>query len=334
MTAVHRSPVGPSHIRVWAVLVLAALAIGSAGFMVLERWTPLDALFMTVITITTVGFQEVHPLDPAGQVWTMLVTLTGVGLLFGFVGIVAESLLAEATSGKREASRMAATMAALHDHFVLCGYGRVGSTVARELRHDGEDVVVVDIHPESLARATQEGFLTVSGDATDDATLRQAGIERARGLITTVDADATNVYVILSARVLNPRLFVVARANAATAEAKLLQAGADRVVSPYTMAGRRLAGLALRPRVVDFIDAALSHGELAFALEEVTVEPGGRLDEATVGQLRQEGIFTLAVVREDGRYEANPVQDRRLTPGEILIVSGEASVLSALRETR
>ncbi len=333
MTAVHRSPVGPSHIRVWAVLVLAALAIGSAGFMVLEGWTLLDALFMTVITITTVGFQEVHPLDPAGKVWTMLVTLTGVGLLFGFVGIVAEYLLAEATSGKREASRMAAAMATLHDHFVLCGYGRVGSTVARGLRHDGEDVVVIDIHPESLARATQEGFLCVSGDATDDATLRQAGIERARGLITTVDADATNVYVILSARVLNPRLFVVARANAASAEAKLLQAGADRVVSPYTMAGRRLAGLALRPRVVDFIDAALSHGELAFALEEVTVEPGGRLDEASVGQLRQEGIFTLAVVREDGQYEANPVQDRRLTAGEILIVSGEASVLSALRET-
>ncbi len=322
---------GASHIRTWLAAVLAVAALGTAGYVVIERWSLLDALYLTVITITTVGFREVGPLSAAGHVWTMLLAVVGVGLLFGFVGVVAESLILEATSGEREARRMARTVEALRGHFVLCGYGRVGSTVARELRHDGEDVVVIDVLPESLERARAEGFLAVEGDATRDETLLTAGIERARGLITTVDSDANNVYVILSARAINPRLFVVGRANAAGAEARLTQAGADRVVSPYTMAGHRIAGLAMRPRVVDYIDAALSHGELAFSLEEVTARDGDTIAGSTVGELRDRGVYTLAIVRDEGGYSANPGPDRRLVAGETLIVSGSAATLAALR---
>jgi voltage-gated potassium channel len=323
--------VGTSHIRLWLVLVAAAVAVGTLGYVAIEGWSPFDALYMTVITVTTVGFREVHPLSTAGRTWTMLVAAGGVGLLFGFVGVVAESLFSAATSGEREARRMARRVEALRGHFVLCGYGRVGSTVAHELRHDGESVVVIDVRPESLERARAEGFPVVAGDATDDATLHAAGIERARGLITTVDSDANNVYVILSARAINPGLFVVGRANAAGAEAKLLQAGADRVVSPYTMAGRRIAGLALRPRVVEYIDAALSHGELAFSLEEVTAREGDSIAGSSVGELRDRGIFTLAIVREAGGYAANPAPERRIVAGETLIVSGSAATLAALR---
>jgi voltage-gated potassium channel len=172
----------------------------------------------------------------------------------------------------------------------------------------------------------------VMGDATTDAVLREAGVERARGLITTIDSDANNVYVTLSARSLNPNLFVVARANQDGAEAKLAQAGADRVVSPYTRAGRQIAELAVRPRVADFIDFALSHGEPAFSIEAVEVRAGGPLDGQSVESLRERGIFSLAIVRGDRDYEPNPAPERVLQAGENLIASGSADILRTLRE--
>jgi voltage-gated potassium channel len=321
-----------THVRIWLAVIVGCIAVGTAGYMLIEPgWSLLDAMYMTVITLTTVGFREVAPLTDAGRVWTMALSMVGVGLIFGSVGIVAEYLVVEATSGRREARRMADAVSKLRDHYILCGYGRVGSTVARELVHSGLKVVVIDTVPESLGRARREGFLEVEGDATEEATLRAAGIERARGLITTIDSDAHNVYVILSARAINPHLFVVARANTADAETRLTRAGASRVVSPYTMAGHRLAELATRPRVVDFIDAALSHGDLAFSMEEVEVLAGGPLAGATVGALRQTGVFVLAIVTGAQRYEANPHADRTLKVGETLIVSGSVPRLRELR---
>jgi voltage-gated potassium channel len=227
---------------------------------------------------------------------------------------------------------MAKAVADLRGHLILCGYGRVGSTVARELAHTGQSLVVVDVNPTSLATAEHDGHLVVIGDATNDATLRAAGIDRARGLITTIDSDANNVYVTLSGRALNPSLFIVARANQEGSEDKLAQAGADRVVSPYTRAGRQIAELAVRPRVADFIDFAMSHGELAFSIEEVEVAAGGPLEGRTVAELRGDGIFSLAVVRGHRDYEPNPADDRALAAGENLIVSGRAETLRDLRE--
>jgi voltage-gated potassium channel len=219
----------------------------------------------------------------------------------------------------------------LRGHFVLCGYGRVGSTVAHELVHDGERFVVIDANPASLRHARDDGFLVVEGDATDDATLRSGGILRAKGLVATIDSDAQNVYVILSARALNPGLFVVGRASTPAAEEKLARAGADRIVSPYTMAGRRIAELAVRPRVVDFLDAALSHGELSFSIEELHARAGGPLEGASVGMLRERGLFVLAILGEDDRYAANPPDDRRLVAGETFIASGSAEALNTAR---
>ena len=332
------APIAPAaitstHVRIWLAVVFGTAAIGTAGYLVLDPgWRFLDALYMTVITLTTVGFREVQPLNDAGRVWTMILSLAGVGLIFGSVGIVAEYLVVEATSGRREAKRMTDAVNRLSGHYILCGYGRVGLTVARELVHSGLKVVVIDVLPESLARARREGFLEVEGDATEEATLRAAGIERAKGLITTIDSDAHNVYVILSARALNPKLFVVARANTEDSEARLMQAGARRVVSPYTMAGHRLAELATRPRVVDFIDAALSHGELAFSMEEVEVVAGNpATDGVTVSSLRDTGVFILAIVTGERSYEANPPADRVLKVGETLVVSGSVPRLRELR---
>jgi len=325
-----RADAVPRHVRLWFLAVILIAAIGTVGYMVLEGWSLSDAAYMAVITLTTVGYREVNDMDTVGRIWTMLVAIAGVGVLFGTVGIVAEAVLAEAASGKREARVMRHQIEELRDHFVVCGYGRVGSMVSRELVRDGHAVVVIDVRPESLVTAAADGLLTVTGDGTTDAVLIQAGVARARGLVSCIDSDANNVYVTLSARALNPGLFIVARAGAEGADLKLLQAGANRVVSPYTMAGRRIAELALRPRVVEFIDAAMSRGDLAFTMEEVEVRPGGQLDGRSVGDLRARGVFTLAVVDQGGGYRANPADDEVLEAGEHLIVSGAATELREL----
>lgn len=325
------SPAG-RHLRILALIVVAVVVIGTFGYVAFEGWSFDDGLYMTVITMTTVGFREIRELDAGGRAWTMLLAIGGVAIIFGSIGIVAETILSEAVSGRRERRRMTDAVSALREHFILCGYGRVGATVARELSHAAIAFVVVDINPASLETATRDGFLVVEGDATRDDVLRAAGVDLARGLITTVDSDANNVYVTLSARALNARLFIVARANQDGSEAKLLQAGADRVVSPYTRAGRQIAELATRPRVADFIDYALSHGELAFSMEEVEVAADGPLAGRMVGSLVAEGIHPLAVVRGPRDYEPNPPADRVLVAGDGLIVSGTSDTLRRLRE--
>ncbi len=322
-----------SHIRIWALVVAAAAAVGALGYVVLFRWSVGDAVYMTVITMTTVGFHEVRSLTGwAERIWTMVVAIGGVGIIYGSVGIVAEAVIEQVSSGRREARHMVEQVDDLSEHFILCGYGRVGSTVARELRHAGQQLVVIDIERGSLDRARQDGHLVVEGDATADDTLRRAGIERARGLVATIDGDALNVYVTLSARTMSPRLFIVGRANLDGSDAKLLRAGADRVVSPYTMAGRRIAELAIRPRVADFLDAALSHGELRFSMEQLEVFAGGPLDGRTVGEIRDDGVFTLAIVRGDLETEPNPTPDRVLVTGDTLVVSGSSERLATLRD--
>jgi voltage-gated potassium channel len=326
----------PSRIRHWVVtwlLIVGLIAgVGALGYMVLFGWSFSDAIYMTVITLTTEGYKEVRQLDDAGRAWTILVAVAGVGIIFGTVGFVAETFVAEALSGRRQRQRMAQTVAGLKDHFILCGYGRVGSTVARELEHAGVRVVVIDSFAASTDLAAREGHLVVEGDATHDEVLLAAGIARAKALITTVDTDATNVYVTLSARALNPRLFIVARANDEGSEAKLRQAGADRAVSPYTRAGRQIAELATRPRVADFIDFALSHGQLAFTIEELEVAPDGPLAGQTVADLANRGIHVMAIVTHGPRqFETSAPMDRILVAGDQLIVSGTAEVLKALR---
>ncbi len=320
-----------SHVRSWIIAVITVTIAGALGYIVFFSWSFSDAIYMTAITLTTVGFKEVHDLTTFPErLWTMLLAVAGVGIIFGSIGIVAETIISEAASGRREAKRMAEAVAALRGHYIVCGYGRVGSTVARELVHTGQRLVVIDILPESLERAAADGHLIVQGDATLDETLRMAGVEAARGLITTIDSDANNVYVTLTARGMNPGLFIVARANTGGSEAKLVQAGAQRVVSPYTMAGRRIAELAIRPRVVDYIDAALSHGNLSFSLEEVAVDEESPLAGVTVGELRADGIVTLAILQEDGAYEANPPETRTIRVGESVIASGSTEALTVL----
>lgn len=316
---------------IWVAVIIGIVVVGTGGYIVLSEWSLEDALYMTVITLATVGFREVRELDTVGRIWTMVLSVAAVGTIFGTVGIVAEAVVAEAFSGRREKRRMAQAVAHLEQHFILCGYGRVGSTVARELDHSGVRLVVVDINQASIESAAADGYLVVAGDATHDEVLERAGVRSARGLITTTDSDANNVYVTLSARAINSQLFIVARANDEGSESKLRQAGADRVVSPYSRAGRQIAELATRPRVADFIDFALSHGDLSFSIEEFEVTERSAIAGQAVGDLVGRGIHPLAIAHGPQDYETNPPADRVLVVGDQLIVSGTAEVLRPLR---
>jgi voltage-gated potassium channel len=321
-----------SHARVWLVAVVAAVVIFTALFWGLEGWSFSDSLFMTVTTLTTVGYGQIQPLDESGRIVAMGAAITGAMLLFGGVGIMAEVVLTEMGSGRRERRKMQERIASMAGHYIVCGFGRVGATVAQELRDSGRSVVVVDILPDSIERARAAGYLVVEGDATTEHTLLAARIDHAAGLVATIDEDVYNVYVVLSARTLNASLFIVGRANLPVAEERLKRAGADRVVSPYTMAGHRIAELAVRPAVSDYIDAALSRAHLSFSIEEVRVGAGGSLEGLTVGDLLERGIFTLAVVRGPGEYDAHPPSERRLHAGEELILSSSRDTLRSLVE--
>lgn len=315
------------HVFLWIVSVVCVALIGASGYMVFERWSFHDALYMAVITLTTVGFKEVHPMHWHGELWTMALSVAAIGIIFGTVGVVAENLVAAVTGGYRESRRMQKQVAAMNGHFIVCGFGRVGSHVAKELIDEGEQVVVVDVRDDSLHRARDAGYAVVPGNGTTDEVLRAAGVTRARGLVTCIDSDPENVYVTLTARALNPELYIVGRASSSEVMKKLHQAGADHAVSPYVMAGHRITSLSLRPGVVDFIDAALNRIDMGFSVQEMRVTKGDSLDRQNIGDLRKRGLFVLAIRYDDGAYEPNPADERFVSAGQHLIVSGANSVL-------
>src|SRR5215207_971157 len=238
-----------------AILALVIIAtVGVLGYMVFEGWSFTDAVYMTVITLTTVGYREVRPLDTTGQLWTMALLITGVGTLF-YAAVSSVELVVEGTiGGYFGRRRMQAAIGKLKDHYILCGYGRVGRQVAREFARDGVPFVVVDQEPEIVEECMAKNYLVLRGEASDDDVLEEAGVRRARGLVAAVNSDADNVFVVLSARKLNSKLHIVARASSDESAAKLEIAGADRTLSPYAVGGRRLASLATQPLVVDFLD--------------------------------------------------------------------------------
>src|SRR5579864_7700608 len=237
-----------------ATLIAVTLATGTVGFTVIEGYSPFDAFYMTLITITTVGYAEIHPLSHAGRIFNSFLIFFGVTTLFFAIGAMTQSIIELELGeyfGKRRHRRM---IDKLDRHFIICGYGRVGRNAAHELQRSGVPFVIVDRNPERTERAMQAGMLAVAADSTRDETLRSIGVERARGLVSALATDADNLFVILSAKNLNPKLYVATRAGEEEAEDKLRRAGADAVFAPYTTAGYRLAQAVLRPHVFHFFE--------------------------------------------------------------------------------
>ena len=316
-----------------AVLLVLTHLVGAVGYRLIwaeHGATLLDALFMTFITITTIGFGEVYPLGSAGRLLTMVIAGTGIGSLFYTFTVLLEYASSEQVRSARRRRKMQKTIDDLKGHFILAGIGRVGREAAGELAESGVSFVVVDPGPHVPAFCETLKVPYVQGDATEDATLLAAGIKRAKGLIVTTSSDPTNIYVILSARLLNADLLIASRAVDDASVPKLIRAGANRAISPYAIGGRRLAHVMLSPRVVDFLETALTTGNKALNIDDVVVGQGGKTIESLQLNARS-GATVLAVVR-DGQPTANPRGDLQLASGDHLLVLGTAEQLKLVEQ--
>jgi voltage-gated potassium channel len=323
------------NLRIVGLLLLLVMAVGTAGYHFIEGWTWFDGFYMVITTLTTIGYQEVHPLSHAGRVFNVFVILAGVSLLLLGVGLLSQALLEfelQSFFGRR---RMEREIGRLESHFIICGMGRVGRSVARELARKPAPFVMIENSDSKRERFASENWLVIAGDATLEQTLRQAQIERASGLIAATTTDATNLYIVLTARGLNPHLRIIARASEDSAEKHLLTAGADSVVSPYSFAGQRIAQSLLRPHVVTFLDTATTHLGMDLEIGEIHITADSTFAGKTLetSRIRQErGVIVLAIKRRDA-MRFNPAPDERIESGDCLIAMGEPAQLRELEQT-
>jgi len=315
------------------MLLVSVIAGGTVGYVVIEGWSVWDALYMTVTTVATVGFREVHPLSIAGQAFTLVLIIIGVSTALYAFSMFAAVVVEGGWPKYVERWRYLRMIDQLADHYVICGYGRIGSMVASEFARQKTPFVVVDRSPEKVAEANQRGHLAAEGDASREETLKQLGIDRARGLVAAVGTDAENVYAVLSARVLKSDLFIIARAEGEDSISKLRKAGADRVISPYRIGAVQIAQTALRPAVVDFVEIATSSDNLELSLEEIHIQPGSALAGHPLSEVIQRDKMNIVVVgiqHTHGRMEFNPVAATILHAGDHLIALGSSQVLKEL----
>ncbi len=316
-----------------AALIVLIISGGTLGYVFLEGWDLFDAFYMTVITLTTVGFGEVHPLSRIGRMFTVALIVVGVGAVFYALSTGAKFMLEGELQEIFGRKRLEKKIKELTDHFIVCGYGRMGRIICRELGEKKIPFVVIEKMPEKLLDG--QDVLLVEGDATKDEILKEVGIKKAKGLISVLPTDAENLYVVLSARGLNPNLMIVARAGDEGSEQKLMRAGADRVVSPYHIGGLRIAHTVLKPAVVDFIEFATKSGNIDLQMEEITIKEnsglvGLTLDECGIG--RDLGIIVVAIKQGSGEMRFNPTYKTAIQAGDTLIALGEISKLQTLED--
>jgi voltage-gated potassium channel len=319
--------------RLVLALVALVIAVGTTGYILIEGWDAWDAFYMTAITITTVGYREVHPLSRPGEAFTVCVMFAGVGTFFYgialFLAQIAEGQFAERFSRRR----FARMLDDLDAHCILCGFGRMGEIIAREFDRQKQPFVVIDRDPERVHAAIEIGYLAVAADASNEDVLRRVRIDRARVLVAAVSTDAENVYAVLSARLLKPDLFIVGRAETEDARTKLMRAGADRVISPYHLGGLQLAQTALRPAVVDFLQLATSSNNFELNLEQVHIHASSPLAGRSIvdAGLRQRfGVVVVGIRRADGRMDFNPEPETAMREGDDLVVLGRTNSLRDL----
>jgi voltage-gated potassium channel len=314
-------------------IVFTVLAGGTLGYVLIEDWTFFDALYMTITTVTTVGFGEVHPLSHGGRTFTMLLIAGGVGSVLYMLTVLAEEVVEgklRQIMGRRTLERK---IRALKDHYLICGYGRIGSLVTEMLRERGTELVVIETDQDITARLEADGVHYVLGSATEEETLLAAGIDRAKGLVATVNSDADNVYIVLTAKGMRPDIFTIARATEPGSERKLKRAGADKVVSPYYIGARRIAQTVIRPSVADFIDLTFHSTDMALQMEELVVGQRSELRGVTLRDsgLRQKlDVIILAVKKTDGHMIFNPPAETMLSAGDTLIALGSHASMQKL----
>ncbi|MEJ2724074.1 MAG: potassium channel protein, partial [Deltaproteobacteria bacterium] len=296
-------------------------------------WNFLDALYMTVITITTVGYREVGNVSEAGRVFTIIVIFLGMGIIAYILGIFAQAMVdfqVRALIGRR---RLGLKIRSMKNHYIICGFGRIGKIICRELKANNIPMVVIDTNPENRQILEDEGVTYIADDATSEDVLMEAGIERAKGLISVVASDADNLFITMSARGLNPALFILARADGEQTEKKLLRAGANRVAMPYLIGGQKMAQTIVQPAVTDFLEFTVHNKDIGLEMGELVVSEKSRLNGMTLIEsgIRQEmDVIIVAVRKKDGEMKFNPSSQTRIEAGDILISLGKSDDLRKL----
>lgn len=324
------------------LLLLAVIVLGTAGYMIIEHQNFLDSLYMVIITVTTIGYGETFPLGKGGEIFTLFLIVIGVGTVGYTLVSAVEFMIENSVSGIMERRRMRKELEEKVGHYILCGYGRVGQHIADDLRDAQADFVIIDKDPVAAEKAAERGFLVIKADATSDETLKQAGIENAKGLVSALSSDAENLYITLTARELCPHLFIVSRCDAEESEAKLRRAGADRVISPHSIGGRRMAAMLLKPTVWDYLDL-VTRGQyiefnvenLEWRIDDVEVQPNSQLDGKTIEEAKiysATGALILAVKKRGVGFNTKPSKEIRLDPGDFIVAIGTVEQLAKLEE--
>lgn len=320
----------------WRSLAFFAFAIvlGTLGYMRIEGWDLLDSLYMTVITLATVGYGETNPLHPAGRVFTICLIILGFTALGNFFNQLARAYSEGYFQEGLRRRRLARTLGQMEDHFIVCGFGRIGQQICADMVADGAQVIVIERDPRLVAAAREAGLVAIEGDASSDQALSQAGIERARCVLCALPSDAENLYIVVSAKLLNGKVRVIARATSDEGAAKLERVGADQVVSPYMTGAKHMAALALRPHVVNLVEAAFSSAGRVY-IEELVL--GGQDDCPVLGQSlgaaelqRRSGALVLALRRAGGKFIGAPAAETELAAGDMLIAMGNDEQLRKL----
>jgi voltage-gated potassium channel len=321
------------HLRFSLSILVGVIALGTCGYAVIEHWPVFDSLYMTVITLATVGFKEVHDLSSEGKIFTIFLIIFGAGIIAYSAGSLIQLMVEGQLRRLLGRKKLEKQINKLQGHYIVCGYGRIGALICREFAARPVPFVVVEKDPTLCEKLSDEGLLFVRGDATDDDTLMQAGILRAKGLITAVTSDTENVYITLTARGLNPDLFILARSGEESSDKKLRRAGASKVISPYTIGAGRMAQAILRPSVVDFIEIATAGRNLELQIEEIRVAPDSTLVGTSLvssGIRKDWGIIIVGIKKQDGQMLFNPAPDTGIETGDILITLGEPNAIHNL----
>jgi voltage-gated potassium channel len=323
------------HLKISMLILLMLVSVGTIGFMAIEKWRFLDALYMAVITLSTVGFREVHDLSDTGRIFTMMLIVVGVSVLGYIVGSLAQIMFEGQIQRVIGRKKVEKKIDALKDHYIICGFGRIGSLICKEFKANDLSFVVVEKDSELTEKLTEEGYLHMKGDATMDETLLKAGIKRAKGLISVVTSDTENVYITLTARGLNPGLYIMSRSGEEGSDIKLKRAGANKVVSPYIIGGSRMAQSILRPNVVDFIEIATGSEHMDLQMEEITIPSHSAFAGETLvssGFRKEIGVIIVGIKKSHGKMVFNPHSQSKIEGGDTLIILGEPGSIIKLED--
>ena len=323
-----------SKIKISLLLFSGIIALGTLGYVFVDHMTIYDAFYMTIITISTVGFSEIRPLSPGGRAITIFIIVTGISLGTYTLGLLVRIFVEGELQFYLGRRKLRKHIKDLKDHYIVCGFGRIGRIICEELAASGISFVVIEMDADKIETLEKHQFLYLIMDATAEETLHQAGIMAAKGLVTAVRSDANNVFITLTAKGLRPDIFVLSRTSDVNNESKLLRAGASRVVAPYQLGGRRMAQVLKTPTVIDFIDSALMNTSLDLAIEEALISPDSELAGKTLleSNIRRDfGIIMIAIKKPSSKMIFNPLPTEKLEGGDVAVVIGKREELERLR---